>query len=64
MVYVGFFFMGCLLPLTTVWTFGDVALGLMSFPNLISLLLLSGAVAGMSRSYFRRYVGRGRKRPG
>ena len=59
MVYVGFFFMGCLLPLTTVWTFGDVALGLMSFPNLISLLLLSGAVAGMSRSYFRRYVGRG-----
>ena len=32
-IYVGFFFMGCLLPLTTVWTFGDVALGLMSFPK-------------------------------
>ncbi len=58
-VYVGFFFMGCLLPLSTVWTFGDVALGLMSFPNLISLLLLSGAVAGMSRSYFRRHLGKG-----
>ena len=51
--------MGCLLPLTTVWTFGDVALGLMSFPNLISLLLLSGVVTGLSRSYFRRHLGEG-----
>lgn len=58
-VYVGFFFMGCLLPLSTVWTFGDVALGLMSFPNLISLLLLSGAVTGMTRAYFRRHLGKG-----
>ncbi len=56
-IYVGFFFLGCLLPLETVWTFGDVALGLMSFPNLISLLLLSGAVAGMTKSYFRRHLG-------
>ena len=58
-IYVGFFFLGCLLPLSTVWTFGDVALGLMSFPNLISLLLLSGAVAAMTRSYFRRQLGKG-----
>lgn len=58
-IYVGFFFMGCLLPLTTVWTFGDVALGLMSFPNLISLLLLSGVVTGLTRSYFRRHLGKG-----
>lgn len=57
-IYVGFFFLGCLLPLSTVWTFGDVALGLMSFPNLISLLLLSGAVTGMTRSYFRRHLRR------
>ncbi len=57
-VYVFFFFMGCLLPLSTVWTFGDVALGLMSFPNLISLLLLSGVVTGLTRSYFRRHVRR------
>lgn len=57
-VYVFFFFLGCQLSLSTVWTFGDVALGLMSFPNLISLLLLSGAVAGMTRSYFRRHLGK------
>ncbi|HVS65156.1 MAG TPA: sodium:alanine symporter family protein [Thermoanaerobaculia bacterium] len=53
-VYVGFFFMGCLLPLSTVWTFGDVALGLMSFPNLITLVLLSGSVAAMTRAYFAK----------
>ncbi|HVS15757.1 MAG TPA: sodium:alanine symporter family protein [Thermoanaerobaculia bacterium] len=52
MVYVCFFFLGCLLPLSTVWTFGDVALGLMSFPNLITLILLSGVVAAMTREYF------------
>jgi len=54
MFYVAFFFMGCLLPLSTVWTFGDVALGLMSFPNLITLILLSGSVAAMTRAYFAR----------
>ncbi len=53
-IYVGFFFLGCLLPLSTVWTFGDVALGLMSFPNLIALIFLSGGVAKMTREYFSR----------
>ena len=51
-VFVAFFFLGSILPLSAVWTFGDVALGLMSFPNLIALILLSGAVAGMTRAYF------------
>jgi AGCS family alanine or glycine:cation symporter len=58
-IYVFFFFMGSILPLKTVWTFGDVALGLMSFPNLITLLLLSPQVVRMTRDYFsaehRRY---------
>jgi AGCS family alanine or glycine:cation symporter len=54
MIYVGFFFLGCLLPLSTVWTFGDVALGLMSLPNLITLILLSGSVAAMTRVYFAK----------
>ncbi|MDX1389785.1 MAG: sodium:alanine symporter family protein, partial [Acidobacteriota bacterium] len=51
-IFVTFFFLGAILPLSAVWTFGDVALGLMSFPNLIALILLSGAVAGMTRAYF------------
>jgi AGCS family alanine or glycine:cation symporter len=53
-IYVGFFFLGAILPLEAVWTFGDVALGLMSFPNLLALVMLSGAVVAMARGYFSR----------
>ena len=37
-----------------MWTWGDVALGTMSFPNLIALVLLSGKVASMTREYYSR----------
>ena len=53
-VFIGFFFMGSILPLQAVWTYGDVALGLMSFPNLIAILVLSGGVASMTRDYMSR----------
>ena len=53
-IFVGFFFLGAILPLEAVWTIGDVALGLMSFPNLIALILLSGSVVTMSKDYFSR----------
>jgi AGCS family alanine or glycine:cation symporter len=53
-VFVFFFFMGSILPLSAVWTAGDVALGIMSFPNLIAVVLLSGKVAHMTRDYFSR----------
>ena len=52
-MYLRFFFLGCLLSLEAVWTYGDVALGLMTAPNLIALLLLSGKVASMTREYFK-----------
>jgi len=38
-----------------VWGFADVMNGLMAFPNLIGLLLLSGVVAKETREYFARY---------
>jgi AGCS family alanine or glycine:cation symporter len=53
-IFVVFFFLGCILPLKAVWTYGDVALGLMSFPNLIALVLLSGSVLALTRDYFSR----------
>ncbi len=53
-LYVGFFFLGALLPLQTVWDFGDVALGLMAIPNLLTLILLAGPVVKMTREYFSR----------
>ena len=52
--YIGFFFLGSLLPLETVWNFGDVALGLMALPNLLTLLLLAGTVSRLTREYFAR----------
>jgi len=53
-VFIAFFFMGGILPLKAVWTFGDVALGLMSFPNLIALLFLTGFVVKLTKDYFSR----------
>ena len=52
--FIAFFFLGSILPLEAVWTYGDVALGLMSFPNLITLILLSGGVARMTFTYFSK----------
>lgn len=52
--FVGFTFLGSILALETVWTFGDVALGLMTVPNLIAVIALSGVVAKQARDYVSR----------
>jgi AGCS family alanine or glycine:cation symporter len=52
--FIFFFFLGSLLPLRAVWTYGDVALGLMTLPNLIAVLLLAGGVARATKDYFSR----------
>ncbi|KOO47955.1 alanine/glycine:cation symporter family protein [Viridibacillus arvi] len=43
-IFVGFVFIGATIPLDIVWTFSDVANGLMAIPNLIGLIGLSGIV--------------------
>jgi len=53
-VFVIMHFAGAVFALSTVWTLGDVALGLVTFPNLIAILLLSGVVARLTKSYFQR----------
>jgi AGCS family alanine or glycine:cation symporter len=53
-VFIFFFFLGGILPLSAVWTFGDVALGLMTIPNLIALLFLTGFTVKLTRDYFSR----------
>ena len=52
--FIFFFFVGAVLPLNAVWAFGDVALGLMTLPNLIAVLLLTGGVVVATREYFSR----------
>jgi len=53
-VFVIMHFVGAVFALSTVWTLGDVALGMVTFPNLIALLLLSGVVVKLTKSYFER----------
>ncbi|MFF3103388.1 alanine/glycine:cation symporter family protein [Viridibacillus arvi] len=43
-IFVGFVYIGATIPLDIVWTFSDVANGLMAIPNLIGLIGLSGIV--------------------
>ncbi len=53
-VFVAMHFVGAVAPLAVVWSLGDVALAIVIIPNLIALVLLSGEVREMTRSYFER----------
>ncbi|MEM8996788.1 MAG: alanine:cation symporter family protein, partial [Acidobacteriota bacterium] len=53
-IFIGFHFLGAVVNLNDIWAFGDVALGLVTFPNLIALILLSGQVKSMTNDYFDR----------
>mgnify|MGYP001482288994 FL=1 len=50
--YITFVFIGAIATLEAMWAFGDAALGFMTFPNLISIVLLSGTLKKMTRDYF------------
>jgi len=52
-------FLGAVYSLELVWSFGDMALGLMTIPNLLSILLLTGAV----KKWTRDYVDAGKLKP-
>ncbi|ACY16647.1 alanine/glycine:cation symporter family protein [Haliangium ochraceum] len=54
LVFLVFVYLGSVFALETVWAFGDVALGLMTAPNLIAILLLLPKVAELTRDYFQR----------
>jgi len=45
---------GSVASLQAVWTFADIANGLMAVPNLVSLLLLSPVIASETKAYFAR----------
>ncbi len=54
MAFVGMHFIGAVLPLTTIWDLGDVFLGIVIWPNLIALILLTPVVIKLTKSYFER----------
>ena len=53
-IYCVFLFIGANTALTLVWAYGDLALGLMTIPNLIAILWLSGTVRKLTSDYLRR----------
>jgi AGCS family alanine or glycine:cation symporter len=50
--FIIFVFIGAIAELETIWAFGDAALGFMSAPNLISIILLSGVLKKDVKEYF------------
>ena len=54
LLYVLVVFVGPYLTVSVVWGIADVFNGLMAFPNLIALVLLSPVVVRTTRDYFRR----------
>ena len=53
LLFSGIVYIGCTVQLGVVWSFSDVANGLMAIPNLIGLLLMSGLVARETRAYLK-----------
>jgi alanine or glycine:cation symporter, AGCS family len=51
LLWVAAVMVGSVVSLQGVWTFADIANGLMAVPNLISLLALSGMVAAETRAF-------------
>jgi AGCS family alanine or glycine:cation symporter len=54
MIFVLMHFIGATLALATVWTIGDIFLGVVILPNLLALILLSKKVREETASYFNR----------
>jgi AGCS family alanine or glycine:cation symporter len=50
-IYIIFTMLGAALDLKAVWSYADVANGLMAVPNLVALVALSGAIVVMTKKY-------------
>ena len=61
LLYVLVVFIGPYLTVSVVWGVADVFNGLMAFPNLVALVLLSPVVARTTRDFFRRIGDQERK---
>ncbi len=53
-LYILAVFIGPYLTVTMVWTIADIFNGLMAFPNIVALILLSPVVIRETKSYFSR----------
>lgn len=54
-LYIAAVFIGPYLTVEAVWDTADIFNGLMAFPNIIALIVLSGVVAADTRQYFQKH---------
>ena len=54
-LYVAAVFIGPYLTVNAVWTIADIFNGLMAFPNLVALILLSGCVTRETKRFFAKF---------
>jgi AGCS family alanine or glycine:cation symporter len=52
-LFIIFIGVGAMLKLDLVWTLADIFNGMMAFPNLVALLMLSPVIAKETRNYFK-----------
>ena len=60
-LYIIAVFIGPFLTVSAVWTMADIVNGLMAFPNVIALILLSGVVAKETKTYIDKIKSNGLK---
>lgn len=60
-LYIIAVFVGPFLTVSAVWTIADIMNGLMAFPNIIALILLSGVVAKETKKYIDKIKSNGLK---
>ena len=53
-VFVIMNFTGAVTALTTIWTIGDIALGIVIVPNLIAVLMLTDKIKAITDDYVER----------
>ena len=55
LIFVVMHFVGAVVSLNVIWGLGDTALALLTIPNVLALLLLSGVVKKLTDDYFRAF---------
>ena len=56
-LYIFAIFVGPYLTVSAVWTSADIFNGLMAFPNLVALILLSGIVTNETKTFLAKFKG-------
>ncbi len=54
MVFVAMHFLGAIVSVSVVWSFGDVMLGIMALTNIIGLIALSKIIYGITQTYLKK----------